>query len=284
MPPPEARRGGMSTGIFAISLVIVFVAAFFIGALASPALFPPARQTLGDTIVVGTNTPFRPFEFRDEGGDLVGFTINFVEEIGNRTDKTIIWSDYTDWDTLLTAGAQGQVNMIASSMTITPERDEVYDFSVSYYSANQAVLVRESSTMTCPDKECTAADLTGLTWVVQRGTTSNDWVRDNLGEDCKTGGPLFCFDDVPSVISTVKTGGADVAVMDLPAAVSFAAVPANEIKAIGKILTGELYGIAVQEGDPLGILPLINPIIQALLDEGWLEDKATAWEIPTEVP
>lgn len=285
-PPPGAMRGGVSTGILVIAVVIVFVVGFFGGILAAPAIFPPTETppTLGDSIVVGTNTPFAPFEFRDFDGNLVGFTIVMVEEIGSRIGKTIIWSDYTDWDTLLTAGAQGQVNMIASSMTITPERDEVYDFSTSYYSANQAAFVRDDSTLTCPNKECSASDLEGLTWVVQRGTTSNDWVRDNLGEDCSTGGPLYCFDDVPSVINTVKTGGAQVGIMDLPSAVTFADIPSNQIKAIGKIETGELYGIAVQEGDPLGILALVSPAVQELLDEGFIEALAVTWGIPTEVP
>lgn len=284
MPPPEAVRKGISTMVLAISLVAVFIAAFFIGVFASPAILPPAATSLGDSIVVGTNTPFTPFEFRDEQGSLVGFTIDLVEEIGDRIGKTIIWSDYTDWDTLLTAGQQGAVNMIASSMTITAERDEVYDFSENYYSANQAVLVHTSSSMTCTNKECSADDLEGLTWVVQTGTTSNLWVEDNLGEVCATGGPLYCFDDVPTVLNTVKTGGADVAIMDLPPAVSFAAEPGNELVAIGKIVTNELYGIAVEEGDPLGILPLIDPVIQALTDEGFIEDLAVTWGIPTEVP
>ncbi|MFQ6012574.1 MAG: ABC transporter substrate-binding protein [Thermoplasmata archaeon] len=285
-PPPEATRRGVSTGVVAIAVVVVFVGGFFGGLLAAPTIFPPATTppTLGDSIVVGTNTPFAPFEFRDADGNLVGFTIALVEEIGSRIGKTIIWSDYTDWDTLLTAGRQGAVNMIASSMTITTARDEVYDFSESYYSANQAVLVHTTSTLTCADKTCTASDLQGMTWVVQTGTTSNDWVRDNLGEDCATGGPLFCFDDVPTVINTVKTGGANVAIMDLPAAVAFANEPANQVKAIGKIVTNELYGMAVEEGDPLGILPLINPVIQQLTSEGFIEALAVQWGVPTEVP
>lgn len=283
-PPPEAMRRGVSTGILAVSVVVVFVVGFVGGLFVSPAIFPTTPPTLGDTIVVGTNTPFTPFEFRDAEGNLVGFTIDLVEEIGDRAGLTIQWSDYTDWDTLLAAGATGAVNMIASSMTITEERDEVYDFSEWYYSANQGVLVHKDDTMTCPSKTCTVDDLEGLTWVVQTGTTSNDWVRDNLGEDCATTGPLFCFDDVPSVINKVKEQGADVAIMDLPAAVSFAAVPANDVKAIGKIVTDELYGMAVEEGDPLGILAIINPIITALRDEEWIEDLALQWDVPVEVP
>ncbi len=285
-PPPEAMRSGMGTGIVAVIAVVVLVVGFVGGIFAAPVIFPSttAPPTLGDSLVVGTNTPFAPFEFRDEDGNLVGFTIELVEEIGSRIGKTIVWSDYTDWDTLLTAGTVGAVNMIASSMTITEARDEVYDFSTSYYSANQAVLVHTSSSLTCADKTCTTGDLEGLTWVVQTGTTSNDWVRDNLGMDCATSGPLFCFSDVATVLLKVKEGGANVAIMDLPAAVTFANNPVNELMAIGKIVTNELYGMAVEEGDPLGILPLISPIIQQLLDEGFIETLAVQWEIPTEVP
>ena len=285
-PPPEAMRGGMGTGIVATIAVVLLVVGFVGGIFAGPVIFPSttAPPVLGDSIVVGTNTPFEPFEFRDPDGNLVGFTIELVEEIGSRIGKTIIWSDYTDWDTLLAAGEVGAVNMIASSMTITATRDMVYDFSTSYYSANQAVLVGTGSTLTCADKTCSASDLTGLTWVVQAGTTSNDWVRDNLGMDCATGGPLFCVGDVPTVIQTVQSGGADVAIMDLPAAVAQANDPDNNLKAIGKIVTNELYGMAVQEGDPLGILPLISPVIQQLLDEGFIEALAVEKGIPTEVP
>jgi polar amino acid transport system substrate-binding protein len=283
-PPPEAMRGGVSTGIVATIAVVLLVVGFVGGIFAGPLILAPTAPVLGDSIVVGTNTPFAPFESRDENGNLVGFTIELVEEIGDRIGKTIVWSDYTDWDTLLAAGEVGAVNMIASSMTITAARDEVYDFSTSYYSANQAVLVHKDSTLTCPDKTCTAPDLEGLTWVVQTGTTSMLWVNDVLGEECATGGPLFCFDDVPAVLLNVKLGGAAVAIMDLPAAVTFAAEPDNELVVIGKIVTDELYGMAVEEGDPLGILPLIDPVIQQLIDEGFIEALALKWKIPTEVP
>ena len=243
----------------------------------------PGTLALGDTITVGTNTPFVPFEFRDGGGNLVGFTIDLVEEIGTRAGKTIIWVDYADWDALLEAGKTGEVDMIASSMTITAAREEVYDFSTPYYSANLAVLVHTSSTLTCPGQTCTATELSGLTWAVQTGTASNDWVRDNLGQDCAAGGPLFCFAEVATVINTVKTGGADVALTDLPAAVVFANEPANELVAIGKIVGNDLYGMAVQEGDPLGILPLINPIIQQLIDEGFIAQLEQAWGVPSDL-
>ncbi len=275
----------MGTGIVAVISVVVLVVGFAGGYFTAQVFqTTTAPPTLGDSIVVGTNTPFAPFEFRDLDGILVGFTVDLVEEIGSRAGLTIIWNDYTDWDTLLAAGEVGAVNLIASSMTITEARDVVFDFSTSYYCANQAVLVHTSSTLTCASKTCSASDLEGLTWVVQAGTTSNDWARDNLGEVCATGGPLFCFDDVPTVLQTVKTGGADVAIMDLPAAVAFANEPTNELVAIGKIITNELYGMAVEEGDPLGILPLINPVIQELLDEGFIDALAVTWAVPIEVP
>lgn len=280
-PPPEAVRRGMSSAIVAVVAVVVFVAGFFGGIFAGPVLFPPAAP---GTLLVGTNTPFTPFEYRDAEGELVGFTIDLVEEIGLRAGKTIVWSDYTDWTVLLVAGKEGTVDMIASSMTITAERDLVYDFSTSYYSANQAVLVHEDSTFTCADKECSATDVQGKSYAVQTGTTSHIWIEDNFDLQCSTTGPLFCFEDVASVINKVKTKGADMAIMDLPAAVSFADVPANDIKAVGKIVTDELYGFAVQEGDPLEILALINPIVQDLVDEGFIVQLALDWEVPSEVP
>jgi ABC-type amino acid transport substrate-binding protein len=280
-PPPAAMRGGMGAGIVAVIAVVLFVVGFVGGIFAAPAIFPPASP---DVLVVGTNTPFAPFEFRDEDGALVGFTIELVEEIATRAGLTVEWRDFNVWESLLLAGQTGAVDMIAASMTITVDRDAVYDFSNSYYSANQAALVPTSSTLTCADKTCTASDLMGLTWVVQTGTTSNNWVRDVLGEDCATGGPLFCFGDVASVINTVRTGGADVAIMDLPAAVTFADEASNQIKAIGKIVTNELYGMAVEEGDPLGILPRIDPVVTELLDEGFIEALALKWGVPTEVP
>ncbi len=284
VPPPEAMRRGVSGAVLAIAVVVVFVVGFVGGLFASPAILPPAVQELGDEIVVGTNTPFPPFEFRDAEGNLVGFTVDMVTEIGNRTDKTIRWSDYVDWDVLLEAGKIGSVNMIASSMTITEERDRVYDFSEFYYSANQAVLVHPDSTLACSDKDCAVDEVTDKTIAVQTGTTSHIWARDNLAIDCSATGPLFCFGDVTSVILKVKEKGAQMAIMDLPAAVSFAEDPVNEVKAIGKIVTEELYGIAVQEGDPLGILPLIDPVITAMKNEGLIESLAVKWGIPSEIP
>jgi polar amino acid transport system substrate-binding protein len=96
-----------------------------------------------DEIVMGTNAEFEPFEFRD-GDKIVGFDIEMAHEIANDLQMNLKVEDM-NFDSLINALSSGKVDMVLAGMTITDERKESVDFSDSYYTSNQVIIVRKTS-------------------------------------------------------------------------------------------------------------------------------------------
>ena len=103
---------------------------------------PENKATEGsETIVMGTNAAFAPFEYLS-GTDIVGFDISMSQEIASDMNKKLEVSNM-DFDALLPALAAGQIDFIAAGMSVKPERLEFADFSDTYYESKQVVILRK---------------------------------------------------------------------------------------------------------------------------------------------
>lgn len=96
-----------------------------------------------DTIVMGTNAEFEPFEFRD-GEKIVGFDIEMANEIANDLQMNLKVEDM-NFDSLINALSSGKVDMVLAGMTVTEERKESVDFSEPYYTSKQVIIIRKTS-------------------------------------------------------------------------------------------------------------------------------------------
>lgn len=269
-------------------LVVVTVAVAvvaFLGGLGVGALFlaapPPAAKPV---MVVGTNTPFKPMEYRDEQGNLVGFDVDLVNEIGARAGWTIVWRDFQDWDALLAAIKFQGVDIGASSITSNLpgegglERNASFDFSEEYYEADQGVLVKTGSTaVSCAAAECTVDELANHTVAVQTLTTSYWWIIGNLVDSAKTPESMVHdFGDVSTVVQELLNGAVDWVLVDKPVAQSLVASNAN-LKLAGTIETNELYAFAVANGDPQHLLPTINAKLAEMKQDGKFDQIFNKW-------
>ena len=90
-------------------------------------------------ITVGSDIPYPPFEF-GQSPPYKGYDIDIVNEIGKRIGSKMIIQD-TAFPTIFRDLAQGKFDMVASSTTITPERQKVVDFSQPYYQTDQSLSV-----------------------------------------------------------------------------------------------------------------------------------------------
>ena len=145
----------------------------------------PAFTTLEEGVLqVGNCLDYPPFE-SVKNGDEVGFDIDLVEETASRLGLTVDWIK-ADFDTIFTAVAGDQFDMVAAASTITDEREQVVDFSVPYFNSLQSLTVNTQET---PD--ITSTDQLGEGDVVaaQKGTTGKLWATENLvpqGVEVKT--------------------------------------------------------------------------------------------------
>jgi ABC-type amino acid transport substrate-binding protein len=101
---------------------------------------PPQFTTLKSGVLkVGSDIPYLPFEFR-EGGKLVGFEIDLINEIAKRLGVRTEVVD-TGFDTIFTQLAAGRFDVVVAASTITPEREKEVNFSDGYFKANQSLTV-----------------------------------------------------------------------------------------------------------------------------------------------
>lgn len=281
-PPTEAVRKGMSKTLLAVIVVVVAILAFVGGIGMGNLLYAP-KPTTSPFLVVGTNIPFPPFEdYNYTTGKYVGFDIDMSQMIANAAGRQLVIQNFADFSVLLTTVGKGGVDMAASAITQSgttgAQRNSTMSFSVPYYDANQAVLVKSASTITCASNVCTAPMLKNYTVGVQTGTTSESWVDDNLADlMANNATQIKRFTTVDLEIAALNAGSIDLVIIDAGPANAIAAGSAGALKVTGSIITGELYGFAVAHNDPEGLLPVINKVINDSKANGTYQTLITKW-------
>src|SRR5690625_3784770 len=107
----------------------------------------PAEDGEITKLVVGTDATYAPMEYMDDNGDIVGIDIDIVDAIAEELGIEVEYKNI-GWEPLFPAVENGEVDFAVSSITITEEREESFDFTEPYYMANQLILVPEDSEVT----------------------------------------------------------------------------------------------------------------------------------------
>ena len=95
-------------------------------------------------VIVGVTSEAPPFGFIDEKGEIVGFDIDVVKAVAAKAGIEVKFVN-TPWEGIFNALAQGDRDIVVSSVTITPERRQTMDFSAPYFDAVQYIVVKEDS-------------------------------------------------------------------------------------------------------------------------------------------
>ena len=208
-------------------------------------------------LTVGSDIPFPPFEYR-EGGELTGFDVALVEEMAQRLDLRVRWVD-TAFDTIFTQLAAGRDDHVAAATTITEERQQTVDFTDPYYSAQQALTVNVEETPGLRSIDDLSA---GHTVAVQRGTTGETWVRENVPEGVK----VRSFPEAPDTYTALEAGNVSAVIFDEPSAVT-EAEQRKALEVAQTIDTGERYGFAVDPQNP-ELLRALNEVLAEIKADG----------------
>lgn len=102
---------------------------------------PDEYASSGDTIKMGTNATFWPFEYT-EGNQIVGFDISMSQYVAQHMGKKLEVVNM-DFDALIGALQAGSIDFIAAGMSVEPDRLEYVDFSDAYYESEQVIIVRK---------------------------------------------------------------------------------------------------------------------------------------------
>jgi ABC-type transport system substrate-binding protein/ABC-type amino acid transport substrate-binding protein len=207
-----------------------------------------APAEAGKKFIVATNAEFAPMEYVDQDKNLAGFDIDLLNAIA-ADQKFEVELQNVAWDGIFAGLQAGQYDAIISSVTITDDRKQNFDFSDPYFNANQTIVVGADNT------DITGGDtLTGKNVGVQIETTGAFAVRE-LGIEPKQ------YDSPDLAMQDLVNGNLDAVVVDTPVAALYANQSeqfTGKLKIVGDLPTNEQYGLPVQKGDPKGLLPLFN--------------------------
>ena len=150
-----------------LSLILVFALA--IGAFAS------CGGKTTKKLVMGTNASFPPYEYV-EGNEIVGIDAEIAQAVAEKLGMALEIKDM-EFDSLIPAVANGSIDIALAGMTVTDERKESVNFSDSYATGVQVIIVKEDSDIASPD------DLAGKKIGVQTGTTGDIYITKEYGQE-----------------------------------------------------------------------------------------------------
>jgi polar amino acid transport system substrate-binding protein len=208
---------------------------------AAAASAPTPAPAAAKVYVVGVDAAYAPFESQNEKGEIVGLTIDVVNAAAKKAGIDVKFVN-TPWEGIFNALAQGDRDIIASSVTITDERKQTMDFTAPYFDAQQLIAVKETS------KVAKFADLKKLKVGVQTGTTGDEAVTKLLG---KTSTAIKRFESTPLALKELEAGGVDAVVADNGVVIHYVANnPGGKFKTVAdKEFVPEQYGFAVKKGN-----------------------------------
>lgn len=202
-----------------------------------------------DTLRVGTEPTFAPFEFLDtKTQEFSGFDIDLIKAVADKAGYDIKVMNM-GFDALIPALSAGTIDVIASGISITEERQKKVDFTSPYYQSGLSYLVRKADA----EKIKTFADLKGKTLAVQIGTTG-------------------------AAFMDLNVKNADAVVLDRPVLAYFLKTKprvAKNLQLSTEIADAEHFGFAVKKGNA-ELLQKLNAALEELKKSGEfakIEDK-----------
>ncbi len=218
------------------------------------------------TLTFGTNAEFPPFEYvASQGviGEFDGIDMAIAKKIGEENNMTAKIENM-EFDSLLIALQNGQIDATIAGMTVTKERQEQVDFSTPYYKATQVMIVKEDSTIQ------KAADMADKKIVVVQGYTGETCVKD-------MGFKYEAFKKGAETILELTNGKCDVVVLDSATAQKY--IKDNKgLKIVEdpEAFEAEEYAIAVKKGNT-ELLNKINASIEKMLKDGTISEIAAQY-------
>ncbi|WP_411731661.1 amino acid ABC transporter substrate-binding protein/permease [Paeniglutamicibacter sp.] len=252
---------------------------------AGAALAAPADSGVeGKTFVIGTDTTFAPFEFR-QNGELTGIDMDLVRAIAEEEGFTVEIRSL-GFNAALQALSSNQVDGVIAGMSITDERKAIYDFSEPYFESGIQMAVAKND-----DAIKGYEDLNGKTVVAKTGSEGETYARSIAGQ---YGFEVTALDQSATMYESVKAGSA-VAVFDDYPVLAYGVAQNNGLKTVTDKVPGGSYGFAVDKGNNSALLAAFNDGLAKLKASGeydqildkYLADPTAAvptsfWELLTE--
>ena len=218
---------------------------------------------------VGLSGDQPPLNMKNKHGEVIGLEVDLVETLVQSMglEARFVPMPFAD---LLAALEMGEVDMVISGMTITPERNARVAFAGPYIVSGKSILTRSQK---ITNVESTAAlDLPGRSYAALAGSTSERFVKDSLPRS-----QLVATPDYDTAVQMVIDGQVDALVADFPFC-EFAVLRHANAKLASLVtpFTIEPLGIALPADDPL-FVNLVENYLSTLENTGILTQLKAKW-------
>lgn len=208
-------------------------------------------------LTMGTNATFPPYEFYD-GDVIVGIDAEIAQLLAEKLGLTLEIQDM-DFTAIVTSVQAGKIDIGLAGMTVTEERLENVNFTDSYATGVQVIIVKEGSEIASVD------DLEGKLIGVQEGTTGHSYCSDDYGEE-----NVVAYANGATAVQNLVSGSVDCVVIDQQPAISF--VEANEgLKILDTEYVIEDYAAAISK-DNEGLMNALNAALKELIADGSIQE------------
>ena len=208
-------------------------------------------------LTMATNATFPPYEMTTDSGEIEGIDVDTAKAIAEKLGLELQIDDM-DFDAALLAVQQGKSDMVMAGVTVTDERQNVMDFTDSYATGIQSIIVKEDSDIASVD------DLAGKKIGTQRGTTGYLYCSDDFGDE-----NVVAYDDGLTAVQMLNNGQVDCVVIDNAPAKEFIAANPG-LKLLDTAYVEESYAIGIGKGNT-ELKDAINTALEELKADGTLQ-------------
>lgn len=207
-------------------------------------------------LTMATNATFPPYEYY-EGNEIIGIDTEIAKAVADRLGLELKIEDM-EFNSIIIAVTQGKADIGLAGMTVTEERKEAVDFSDSYATGIQAVIVTEDSSIASID------DLNGKKIGVQLATTGDIYAKEDFGEE-----NVEAYNKGADAVMALKQGKVDAVIIDNQPAISFVN-STDGLKILDTEYAVEDYAAAIKKGNT-ALTEAFNSALAELKEDGTIQ-------------
>ncbi len=212
-----------------------------------------------DTVRIGTEGAYPPYNYIDDAGELTGFEIELGQELCARAGLTCEFVQ-NEWDSIIPNLTSGNYDVIMAGMSITEEREQVVDFAQNYYPPTASAYVGLS-----PDVDVNAGVVAAQTGTIQANHVA------------QSGATLLEFATPEETVAAVRNGEAEAVLADFDFLKPTVDASGGELTFVGEpVPLGGGIGAAFRDSDD-ALREQFDAAIQSMKDDGSLNEMLITW-------
>ena len=226
--------------------------------LATAAIALATAASAQETVRLGTEGAYPPYNYIDEAGEVAGFERELGDELCARAELTCEWVT-NDWDSIIPNLTSGNYDAIMAGMSITDERDEVIDFTQAYYPPTASRYMALSEDVD-----------------VENGVVAAQVNTIQAGHVAETGATLVEFATPDETVAAVRNGEADAVFADSDFLLPIAEQGGDMVIVGEPVPLGGGIGVGVRETDA-ELKDALDAAITAMKEDGTLNEMLVKW-------